>query len=315
MNTTQNPPSERIDDSGGEHLNPQKILPDAAFYRSLANASLDAVIVFDPERRVAEINPAFEQTYGWTQEELLNRRLDFAPPHEKQKTEDAIALARKGETAFIDTQRRTKAGGLIDVRLKMASVKDAEDNLIGTFEIHRDVTEQNRTNNINKALYDISRAVHSATGLNDLYRSIHRSLLTIIDTTNIYISSYNRRKNVLTCPYFVDEREQPYRIVDASDSNSLSSKIIKTKKPLLLGEKQLIELSASGRIELFGSTLPKSWLGAPLLLKDQVIGVVAVKSYSTPDLYTRQDVELLESVSNQIAMAIERKQAEKSDRR
>ena len=48
------------------------------------------------------------------------------------------------------------------------------------------------------------------------------------------------------------------------------------------------------------------------MLKDQVIGVVAVKSYSTPDLYTRQDVELLESVSNQIAMAIERKQAEKA---
>ena len=312
MNTTRKQPGARSDDSGKEHGNPEKIRPYAEFYRSLANASLDAVVVFGPDGRVTEINPAFEQIYGWTFEELANRRLDFAPPQEEQKTEDAIALARKGETVCIDTKRKTRSGDLIDVKLKMASVQDTRGNLLGTFEIHRDITEQNRTNNINKALYAISRAVHSTTGLNDLYRSIHRSLSTIIDTTNIYISSYNRKKNVLTCPYFVDEKDRPYRIVDALNSDSLNSKIIKTKKPLLLGEKQLIDLSESGKVKLFGSTKPKSWLGVPLLLKDQVIGVLAVKSYTTPDLYSQQDVELLESISHQIAMAIERKQAEKA---
>ncbi len=52
------------------------------------------------------------------------------------------------------------------------------------------------------------------------------------------------------------------------------------------------------------------WMGAPLIVRDKVIGVVAVQSYTDPDLYTTRDLEVLAAVSHQMALAIERKQSQ-----
>jgi len=76
---------------------------------------------------------------------------------------------------------------------------------------------------------------------------------------------------------------------------------------LLLGEQQLIDREAKGRVI---GKLPKNWLGIPLMVKDEVIGVMAVKSYTNAVKYNEQHVELLSFVSDTIATAIKKKQAE-----
>ena len=54
-------------------------------------------------------------------------------------------------------------------------------------------------------------------------------------------------------------------------------------------------------------TCSEVWLGVPLKIKGEVVGVMAVQSYTNPYLYSAKDVDLLVSVSEQIALAIERK--------
>ena len=63
--------------------------------------------------------------------------------------------------------------------------------------------------------------------------------------------------------------------------------------------------------EWFG-TLRKVWLGSPLKIEDKTIGVMAVQSYTNPELYSEKDIKLLEFVSSQVATAIERKKAEET---
>ncbi len=50
--------------------------------------------------------------------------------------------------------------------------------------------------------------------------------------------------------------------------------------------------------------------GAPLIIKDEVIGVVAVQSYLDANLYKKKDLEILSAISGQIAIAIHRKRSE-----
>ena len=52
------------------------------------------------------------------------------------------------------------------------------------------------------------------------------------------------------------------------------------------------------------------WLGVPLKSARSVIGVVVVQSYTNPTLYSEKDLGLMTFVSEQIALAIERKLAE-----
>jgi len=56
--------------------------------------------------------------------------------------------------------------------------------------------------------------------------------------------------------------------------------------------------------------VPLVWMGVPLMIKNEVIGVIAVQSYTDSDLYNEQDLKVLSSVSDQIAIAIDRKRTE-----
>jgi PAS domain S-box len=72
-------------------------------------------------------------------------------------------------------------------------------------------------------------------------------------------------------------------------------------------------MSAKGLIEIVGSP-SKVWMGVPLRVEGEVIGVVAVQSYEDENLYTKDDLEILEFVSGQLAIAISHKHAEDAQR-
>ena len=66
--------------------------------------------------------------------------------------------------------------------------------------------------------------------------------------------------------------------------------------------------------KLFG-VMPEVWMGVPLRVKNRVIGAMAAQSYSDADKYNESDLAVLNSVSDQVAFAIERKIAASALRR
>ena len=164
----------------------------------------------------------------------------------------------------------------------------------------------NHAEEINRVLFRISNAINTTKDLDQLYASIHHTLGRIIDVTNFYIALYNSEKRTLQFPYFRDQKEDLYGeiVVDYDISDSLTGQVIIDQQPVLLGEKELIERKAQNR--LYG-TVPLAWLGVPLLTDNTVIGVMAVQSYTDPDMFNQNDANVLASVSQQIALAIDRK--------
>ncbi len=63
---------------------------------------------------------------------------------------------------------------------------------------------------------------------------------------------------------------------------------------------------------LHQGSLSKLWLGVPLRTKGKVTGVFAVQSYTDEKAFTKADMKMLEFVSDQISISIERKKAENS---
>src|SRR5665648_711137 len=96
-----------------------------------------------------------------------------------------------------------------------------------------------------------------------------------------------------------------------SKSKSLTSYIIKNGKPLLIDYKGRDSLVSQGKLIVLGYTTNKLiWLGVPLKTKDEVIGAMVVQSYTNPDLYCEEDIQLMEFISEQVATTIQRKQLE-----
>ncbi|MBK9765821.1 MAG: GAF domain-containing protein [Chloracidobacterium sp.] len=88
--------------------------------------------------------------------------------------------------------------------------------------------------------------------------------------------------------------------------NSLSAYVFKQGRSMLFTDEEAQKLIDSGDVESVGTDSP-IWLGVPLKTPDGAIGVLVVQDYENSDTYSQQDVELLTSVADQIAMAIERK--------
>ena len=86
-------------------------------HRSLLESSPDPIVVYDMEGKVTYLNPAFSQTFGWSQEELLGERIDFVPEQNWEETRDAINRMLRGEKVqLFDTRRLTKDGKTIHLR-------------------------------------------------------------------------------------------------------------------------------------------------------------------------------------------------------
>ncbi len=110
-------------------------------YKSLLEASPDPVVVYDIEGRANYVNPAFEQTFGMSRQDLLGKKIDFVPEDSWPETEKAIARMMDGEKIQnFETRRRTKDGRVLDVQLSSTLYTDRDGRLEGNIVILRDVT-------------------------------------------------------------------------------------------------------------------------------------------------------------------------------
>lgn len=172
-------------------------------------------------------------------------------------------------------------------------------------QLSRKVAGLERAEKMNQTLYRVSSAVNTTENLDELYASIHAILHDVIELRNFYIAIYHRDKRSISFPYYQDEHEDDFsRIDDFEETNSLTGEVILAGTPLLLDQAMLEE--RAGQNKIMGTT-PLIWMGLPLKVKGAVIGIIAAQSYDDPHQYSTADLDFLASVSEQIAIAIQRK--------
>jgi len=163
---------------------------------------------------------------------------------------------------------------------------------------------------ITQTLFEIAKSVYMSQSLVDLYRAIHGSLGRVIDVTNFFIALYDKNTNLINFPYYVDEYDDFLNMEEIYlDSNSLTATVLQSGMTIFLDEKTLEEKAEAGK--MLGKT-PLIWVGVPLKIKDTIIGAMVTQSYTRRDLYTTRDIDILNVVSSQVALAIDRKRSEEA---
>jgi PAS domain S-box-containing protein len=172
-------------------------------------------------------------------------------------------------------------------------------------QLKKEIAERKRAEQITRTLSSISNAVNTTKDLRELYASIHLILGEIIDLRNFFIALYQEKGQRISFPYFIDQFDSDIVYADQfSLENSLTGEVILAKKPIFLNQADLQQRVAENRII---GTAPKVWLGVPLKINDEVIGVMAAQCYDALHDFDEIDLEVLHSVSDQVALAIERK--------
>ncbi|HEV8266246.1 MAG TPA: PAS domain S-box protein [Gemmatimonadales bacterium] len=175
--------------------------------------------------------------------------------------------------------------------------------------LSHEITERHRAGQVQRATYRISEATLAAENLQELLGEVHRVVGELMPAKNFYVALYDDAANTLSFPYFVDEADPEHDVKPRPPLRGMTEYVLRTGAPLLATPAVYDDLVARGEVELIGAP-SIDWVGAPLIVKDRTIGVVAAQSYSEGVRYREEDKEILVFVSAQIAMAVERKRAE-----
>ncbi len=172
--------------------------------------------------------------------------------------------------------------------------------------LEHEVTHQRRAERIRQAIYLISEAVHATEDLQSLYRRIHDIIRQLTGAENLYIASYDPAANLLSFPYYVDERDPtpPTRPL----GTGFTEHVLRTGRPLLADAATTSELERDQVCSPHGSRAAL-WLGVPLSTRDRTFGVLAIQEYHNPAAFGLDEKAVLEFVAEQVAIAIDRRRA------
>ena len=227
-------------------------------------------------------------------------------PDDRIRIRKQLIKFLKSKTELIEYEMRmkTKDGSYAWILSKGKVFKRGKQGkplrIVGT---HVDITQRKKQEHIQNTIFDIANAVNTTRNLDELLISLQKTLGAVIDTKNCYVALYDEAKDSITLPFIKDEKDN---FTSFPVGKTLTGYTIKTGKAVLIDRKTAEELEASGEIELIG-TPSESWLGVPLKYGKKIIGVYVVQSYNKNTIYTKEDVQILEFVSYQIALAIGRK--------
>ncbi|OAS21247.1 hypothetical protein A8708_30690 [Paenibacillus oryzisoli] len=113
--------------------------------QSFIENNADAMWVIDVDDFLLEVNPAFEKLFGWSAEEVKNRKLPIIPNFLKDSIEEIHQGIKVGETVIgLETTRQRKDGVLINVEATLSPLRDRNGSVIGITGICRDVTNRKR---------------------------------------------------------------------------------------------------------------------------------------------------------------------------
>lgn len=153
-------------------------------------------------------------------------------------------------------------------------------------------------------VYHIGRLVTSRLTLKEMVRDVVGSLGRVIETDEVNVIHYDAKRMELRflASFFAAESDmQRPEVYPLSDG--MNSWIIKNRQPLLIRHGTLDECSRRGIRH--GGRPARSWLGVPMIYKDDVVGVLSVQSYEKEGLYDERSVELITAVAGQCAVAME----------
>ncbi len=320
-------------------------------YRASFKNSRDAINIFSKDRKILDVNQKMIRLSGYSKEKLLTLKLqDLYPEAVKPETKERIRMMLQGEVPPIfETYLLTKKRKRIPVEIAVTLLKDCYGQKIvfqgNTRDItdrrkieeelekyrkhleelveertaklkvinellHQEISDRKRAEKIQASLYQIAEATQSAENLEELYHIIHESITELMPAkNNFYIALIDPDSEMISFPYFVDEHEEnpgPQRY-----GKGLTEYVFRTGKSLLASPEVFEKLEKKGEIVSVG---PPSidWLGVPLKTRNKIIGVLTVQSYTEGVRYTEEDKNILTFISEQVAMAIERKQTDEA---
>ena len=275
-------------------------------FRLLADFTSDWEYWITPDKEYIYNSPICKQTTGYQHKDFLkNKNLltEITHPYFKEIVSNHFALKKESIHKPIEFKIITANGNEKWISHICRAVFDDDGTYLGRRGVNRDITNQKRAESIQNIILNISNASNKGLEMGKIMKLVQNELGRVVDTTNFFMAEYNEEDDTINLPYFKDQFDN---ITQFPAKKTFTGMVIKQKKSFLLNEIEMKNLEDNGTIEIIGEKC-KLWLGVPLKTNNKVTGAFVVQSYNDANAYSKNDQEVLEIISHQISISLERK--------
>jgi len=187
----------------------------------------------------------------------------------------------------------------------MTRIAARRNQLIVELERQRDLLrrQQEQDQRVLSALYNISLACRERPTLRDIFETIYEELCAVFSFDACYIAFSDDKPDHFRAGLLVDEGVGTF--VEDIAYGYLTGKVVSSGEPLLYRD-LVYERDPGAPRTPFGKSDKRSraWLGVPLLIGQNAVGVISIQSYQI-GIYTGEHRDLLQRMANVIAVALE----------
>ena len=194
------------------------------------------------------------------------------------------------ENAFSEADMRllTTLTNSMSVALENARLFDESNRLLN--DAKQRASELATVNNITQALA-------SQINLEELITLVGEEIRQLFKANIVYVALLDKKTNIINFPHQFGDTMDPMQL-----GEGLTSKIILSGEPLLIN-KDIRDIEAQMGIKTVGIPAA-SYLGVPISVGDENIGVLSVQSTEQENRFGNDDMRLLQTIATSVGVAL-----------
>jgi GAF domain-containing protein/CheY-like chemotaxis protein/anti-sigma regulatory factor (Ser/Thr protein kinase) len=208
----------------------------------------------------------------------------------------------------ISNYEEENAFGESDVRLLqtvVAAMSVALENARLFDETQRLLKETEQRNAELAIINKVQEGLASKLEMQAIYDLVGDEVRSLFEAQAVLIVTYDREANLFHYPYNVEKGVR--YTVDPTPPMGFSAHMIKSRQPILIRNdfaRHYQEIT--GRtLEHFSGEDPKSWLGVPLVVGNEVRGTISLQNVDREEAYDESDLRLLNTLAGTMSVALE----------
>ena len=148
---------------------------------------------------------------------------------------------------------------------------------------------------------EIGSALAKQLDYDAIIELVGEQLQKVLGAEDLFIAFLDKARNTISFPFWT-ERGKRLAVEDIDVGIGLTSRVLASKVPLRFGN--LPDQVSAGAVMSRGMTAHESWLGVPILVGAEAIGIVNVRDFAL-NAYSESDERLVSTIASSMGVALE----------
>ncbi len=284
-------------------------------YRTVIEQATENIFLVDAEtRRIVESNPAFQETLGYTEEELRSMTLyDIVAADRKSIDSNIRLILEQKQRSVGERKYRRKDGSLVDVEVSVSTIlRNGRETLC---DVAHDITERKRREEAQRFLAEVGATLSSSLDYRATLASVARLAVPRLadwcavdiveeDGTLERLAVEHEDLQKVQLAHELQERYPP----DPETPQGLL-RVLRSGQsefyPDITDEMMVAAARDAEHLRLMRELGFVSLIFVPLVARGRTLGVITLVSAESGRRYREADLELAEELARHAALAVD----------